>query len=178
MEESLPVVIELAPTSRQGLLVGAEASQWPIPIYTVGPKLGVMIQLLSLLQGHCVGRPWNYLKRLPLGNQHRHSGPTLLHHRGHSSTYRDQRLWEEARPTATYCRGSLSPILVGQVYHSVEEAKGASEKEKNQAFEWEKRLVASYKESEGFQCGLRCFSQVPYVLGYKIIIGCFKVWFP
>ncbi|RRT64378.1 hypothetical protein B296_00004323 [Ensete ventricosum] len=113
MEESLPAVIELAPTSRQGLLVGAEASQWPTPIYTVGPKLGVMIQLLSLLQGH-----------------------------------------------------------------SVEEAKGASEKEKNQAFEWEKRLVASYKESEGFQYGLRCFSQVPYVLGYKIIIGCFKVWFP
>lgn len=45
---------------------------------------------------------------------------------------------------------------------TTEEAKGVWEEEKNQASEWERRVMASYKESEGFQCSLRRSSQVVY----------------
>lgn len=37
---------------------------------------------------------------------------------------------------------------------AIEEVKGVWEEEKNQASERERRVVVSYKESEGFQCGL------------------------
>lgn len=48
----------------------------------------------------------------------------------------------------------------------VEEAKKAWEEEKNHAFKWKRRVVASYKESEGFQCSFWCSSQATYEFWY------------
>lgn len=48
---------------------------------------------------------------------------------------------------------------------ATKEAKGAWDEEKNQASEWVRRAMASYKESEGFQCDLRHSSQATYEFG-------------
>ncbi|RWV88501.1 hypothetical protein GW17_00049403 [Ensete ventricosum] len=45
---------------------------------------------------------------------------------------------------------------------------------KSYVAERERRVVASYKEFEGFYCGLECTSQVTYEFGYPITIRRFK----
>ncbi|RWW11056.1 hypothetical protein GW17_00025359 [Ensete ventricosum] len=62
--------------------------------------------------------------------------------------------------TAIAMAGCLVPT------QAAKEAREAWEKEKSQASVKEERVVASYKESEGFQCSLRHSDQVAYEFGY------------
>ncbi|RWV86065.1 hypothetical protein GW17_00052082 [Ensete ventricosum] len=57
-------------------------------------------------------------------------------------------------------------------------AEAKEQVEKNQAPEWKRRVMASYKESEGFQYGFRHSNRAIYEFGYQIVIGCFKVRYP
>lgn len=50
----------------------------------------------------------------------------------------------------------------------------ALEEAKSQASKREKRVMASYKESKGFQCSLQHSGQAIYEFRYHIIIGRFK----
>lgn len=75
--EPLPAEVEVALSLELGSLEGARPlKSHPLSLIS-GPQLGV--QILSLLRDHYMGRHQSYLKRLPSGNQHRHSGPTILH---------------------------------------------------------------------------------------------------
>ncbi|RRT59642.1 hypothetical protein B296_00030966 [Ensete ventricosum] len=67
-------------------------------------------------------------------------------------------------------------LVVAQVV--AKEAKGAWEDKKNQASKWERRVMASYKEFDGFQCVLQRSSYAAYEFGLQITTGRFKVRYP
>ncbi|RRT71913.1 hypothetical protein B296_00006489 [Ensete ventricosum] len=80
----------------------------------------------------------------------------------------EQCLMEEARGSTT--------VTEDEGADSMAEAK--EQVEKNQAPEWKRRVMASYKESEGFQYGFRHSNRAIYEFMYQIATGWFKVRYP
>ncbi|RWV86846.1 hypothetical protein GW17_00051217 [Ensete ventricosum] len=70
----------------------------------------------------------------------------------------------------------LHPLVITDLIQAfyVLQAKEALEKKQYWAVDQEKGMIATYKESDGFRCGLRQSGQVAYEYGYHITVGCFK----
>ncbi|RRT56059.1 hypothetical protein B296_00027914 [Ensete ventricosum] len=60
------------------------------------------------------------------------------------------------------------------VHLATKEAKKAWEEEQSYVAEQERRVMASYKEFDGFHCSLKHASQVAYKFGYQIALKRFK----
>ncbi|RWW29153.1 hypothetical protein GW17_00006332 [Ensete ventricosum] len=60
----------------------------------------------------------------------------------------------------------------------VEAAKKAWEEERSYIAKQDRRVVASYKESEGFYSGLEHANRVVYEFRYQISLKCFKMRYP
>ncbi|RWW23380.1 hypothetical protein BHE74_00032086 [Ensete ventricosum] len=58
---------------------------------------------------------------------------------------------------------------------TAKEAKKAWEEERSYIAKWERRVMASYKEFQGFCCSLERANQAMYEFEYQNTLRCFKV---